>query len=787
MSPVPGQREIDPVCGMEVSPGPGVPTVSYGGKTYYFCCPNCAGLFRSDPELALAHQGGDGPEVRVHHHSPEVHSPKVQAHHHGDAVTYVCPMCPGVESPSPGPCPSCGMALQPHHGAAGDDAGELREMTRRFRWSLGFTVPLVLVSMLDMAPGNPISGALTPVLRQWIELLLATPVVTWGGLPFWQRAWTSAWNRSLNMFTLIALGTGAAYLYSLAAVGFPNLFPDAYRDSHGQVGVYFEAAAVITALVLLGQVLELRATARTGSAVRALLELSPPTARKIVAGGEEEVPLGDVQPGDRLRVRPGDKVPVDGRVLEGGSSVDESMISGEPIPVMKHPGDAVTGGTVNGSGTLVMEALRVGSETLLARIVRMVTEAQRSRAPVHRLVDRVAAWFVPAVIVVAVAAALTWGLLGPEPRWANALVTLAAVLLIACPCALGLATPMSIMVGVGEGARSGVLIRDAESLEVLERVDTLMVDKTGTLTEGKPQLQAVIPTAGWNREEILSVAAGVEQGSEHPLAEAVVAAARREGLDLPPVKRFDSVAGQGVRGDVKGREVAVGNRRFLESLSVGVESLDRNAEELRRQGLTAFFVAVDGQACGVLGLGDPVKPDARETLAQLKLEGVRIVMLTGDGRTTAAAVARELGIEEVRSEMLPHEKAGAVQGYQENGGIVAMAGDGVNDAPALALAQVGIAMGTGSDIALKSAGVTLVRGDLKGILRALRLSRATLSNIRQNLFFAFLYNVLGVPVAAGVLYPLWGITLNPMLAAAAMALSSLSVIANALRLRRVRL
>ncbi|MDE2925770.1 MAG: heavy metal translocating P-type ATPase [Acidobacteriota bacterium] len=772
MSPVSGQSEIDPVCGMKVSPGPGVPNVSHGGKTYYFCCPNCAELFRSDPELALAHHEGDRPQVH--------------AHDHGDAGRYICPMCPGVESPVPGSCPSCGMALQPY-GATAEDGGELREMTRRFRWSLGFTGPLFLLSMLDMASGQPISRILTPDLRQWLELLLATPVVIWGGLPFWRRAWTSIWNRSLNMFTLIALGTGAAYLYSLAAVGFPSLFPEAYRDVHGHVGVYFEAAAVITALVLLGQVLELRATARTGRAVRSLLELSPPTARKIAAGGDEEVPLADVKPGDRLRVRPGDKIPVDGRVLEGESSVDESMISGESIPVLKRPGDAVTGGTSNGSGSLVMEARRVGSETLLARIVRMVTEAQRSRAPVHRLVDRVAAWFVPAVIVVAVAAALTWGLLGPEPRWANALVTAAAVLLIACPCALGLATPMSIMVGVGEGARSGVLIRDAESLEVLERVDTLMIDKTGTLTEGRPRLEAVNPADGWRRREILRLAAGLEQGSEHPLAEAVVAGARREGLDLPSVERFDAVAGQGVRGRVEGREVAVGSRRFLAGLSIRIGGLERRAEELRLRGMTAFFVAVDGRACGVLGLGDPLKASARETLAQLRLEGVRVVMVTGDGRTTADAVASELGIERVRSEMLPDEKANLIRGYQEAGRIVAMAGDGVNDAPALALAQVGIAMGTGSDVALQSAGVTLLRGDLNGILKALRLSRATLDNIRQNLFFAFLYNMLGVPVAAGVLYPLWGITMNPMLAAAAMALSSLSVIANALRLRRVRL
>ena len=773
MSPSSEQREIDPVCGMTVTPGPDTVTVAHRGTRYYFCCSHCADLFRSDPELALAHQGGDPSEDQVRDH--------------GDAFAYVCPMCPGVESPTPGSCPSCGMALQPYDPAAGDDDGELREMTRRFRWSLGFTVPLFLLSMLDMAPGRPISGTLTPTLRQWIELLLATPVVIWGGLPFWQRAWASILNRSLNMFTLIALGTGAAYVYSLAAVGFPKSFPDVYRDSLGQVGVYFEAAAVITTLVLLGQVLELRARARTGSAIRSLLELSPPTARKIVAGGEEVVPLGDVQPGDRLRVRPGDKVPVDGRVLEGESSVDESMISGESIPVMKQPGDPVTGGTANGSGTLVMEARRVGTETLLARIVRMVTEAQRSRAPVHRLVDRVAAWFVPGVILVAVAAAVTWGLLGPEPRWANALVTAAAVLLIACPCALGLATPMSIMVGVGEGARSGVLIRDAESLEVLERVDTLMVDKTGTLTEGRPRLQAVLPAAGWKREEILRLAAGVEQGSEHPLAGAVVDGARREGLELPSVKRFDSVAGQGVRGKVEGRDVAVGNRRFLAGLSVRVGDLDQQAEELRHRGLTAFFVAVDGRSSGVLGLGDPVKASARETLAQLRIQDLRIVMLTGDGRTTADAVASELGIERVRSEMLPDEKASLIHRYQEEGRIVAMAGDGVNDAPALALAQVGIAMGTGSDIALKSAGVTLVRGDLKGILRALRLSRATLRNIRQNLFLAFLYNMLGVPVAAGVLYPLWGVTLNPMLAAAAMALSSLSVIANALRLRRIRL
>ena len=643
MNPALPKPEIDPVCGMEVIPGPDVPTVAYGGLTYHFCCPHCAELFRSNPELALAHQGRDAPAAQVHGH--------------GHAFAYVCPMCPGVESPEPGPCPACGMALQPHHGAAGDDDGELLEMSRRFRWSLGFTVPLFLVSMLDMAPGRPISGTLTPVLRQWIELLLATPVVIWGGLPFWQRGWASIRNRSLNMFTLIALGTGAAYAYSLAAVGFPNLFPEVYRDTHGQVGVYFEAAAVITVLVLLGQVLELRATARTGSAVRSLLELSPPVARKIVAGTEEEVPLGDVQPGDRLRVRPGDKVPVDGRVLEGQSSVDESMISGESIPVVKNPGDSVTGGTVNGSGTLVMEALRVGSETLLAHIVRLVTDAQRSRAPVHRLADRVAAWFVPAVIAVALAAAVTWGILGPEPRWANALVTAAAVLLIACPCALGLATPMSIMVGVGEGARSGVLIRDAESLEILERVDTLMVDKTGTLTEGKPELQAVVPAAGWKREEILRLAAGVEQGSEHPLAEAMVGAARRQGLDLPPVKRFDAVPGQGVRGSVEGREVAVGNRRFLDGLSIRVEGLDRHAEELRRQGLTAFFVAVDGRNCGVLGLGDAVKASAREILVQLRLQGLRVVMLTGDGPTTANAVARELEIEQVQSGMLPGEKA----------------------------------------------------------------------------------------------------------------------------------
>jgi Cu+-exporting ATPase len=681
------------------------------------------------------------------------------------------------------------MALEPRTVSLEEEANpELIDMTHRFWISLGLTVPLLLLAMSELLPGRPVQHAFSARLLTWVQLVFATPVVLWGGWPFFMRGWASIVNRSLNMFTLIAIGTGTAYLYSVIATLVPGLFPDSFRTHSGAVAVYFEAAAVITTLVLLGQVLELRARSQTSSAIKALLGLAPKTARRLREdGSEEDVPLDHVQPGDRLRVRPGEKVPVDGVVLEGASAIDESMITGEPIPVEKVPGDRVTGGTVNGTGGLVMRAERVGAETLLAQIVRMVSEAQRSRAPIQRLADIVSAYFVPAVVAVAILSAVVWGFVGPEPRLVYALVNAVAVLIIACPCALGLATPMSIMVGTGRGALAGVLVKHAEALEVLEKVDILVVDKTGTLTEGKPRLMSVTALSSVSDNDLLRLAASLERGSEHPLAAAIVAGAQARGLSLTDARDFASRTGKGVMGQIEGHQVALGNRALCAELDIELGDLVPRAEALRRDGQTVMFVAVDGQPAGLLGVADPIKPSTPEALQLLREDGVQVVMLTGDSRTTAEAVARTLGIERVEAEVLPEQKGEVIKRLQAEGHVVAMAGDGVNDAPALAQAQVGIAMGTGTDVAMESAGVTLVQGDLRGIVRARRLSRGTMRNIRQNLFFAFVYNALGVPIAAGALYPVFGLLLNPMIASAAMTLSSVSVIGNALRLRHLAL
>jgi Cu+-exporting ATPase len=705
-------------------------------------------------------------------------------------IEYTCPMHPQIVRDAPGNCPICGMALEPHTvvGAKEEENPELAAMTRLFWISLVLSIPLVVLAMSEVIPGQPVQRALSMRLMNWIELILATPVVLWGGWPFFQRGWASILHRSLNMFTLIALGTGMAYLYSLVATLIPGLFPDSLREHGGRVPTYFEAAAVITTLVLLGQVLELRARSRTSSAIKALLGLAPRTARIIRDGGvEEDVPLDQVQAGDRLRVRPGEKVPVDGVVLEGESSVDESMVTGEPVPVEKAAGAPVIGSTINGTGSFVMRAERVGSDTLLAQIVAMVSEAQRSRAPIQRLADTVSAYFAPAVVVVAVFTFEVWGLFGPAPRMAYALINSVAVLIIACPCALGLATPVSIMVGMGRGATAGVLIKNAEALETMEKVDMLIVDKTGTLTEGRPRLVTVQALADGNETELLRQAASIERGSEHPLAAAIVAGAEQRGVYPVEATEFRSITGKGVVGTVEGRSVALGNRALLEQLNVAPGPLAEQAEALRQEGQTVMFLLVDGQAAGLLGVADPIKESAQEAIRMLHDEGIRVVMLTGDNRTNAEAVARKLGIDEVTAEVLPEQKGAEVKRLQAEGRIVAMAGDGINDAPALAQAHVGIAMGTGTDVAMESAGVTLVKGDLHGIVRARRLSRGTMRNIRQNLFFAFVYNALGIPLAAGVLYPVFGLLLSPMIAAAAMTFSSVSVISNALRLRRLAL
>ncbi|MBZ5561125.1 MAG: copper-translocating P-type ATPase [Acidobacteriia bacterium] len=701
---------------------------------------------------------------------------------------YVCPMHPEIVRSEPGSCPICGMALEPKTVSAEEERSpELKAMTRRFWVGLVLTIPVLASAMGKYIPGNPIPKWASEHFWTWFELVLATPVVLWGGWPFFVRGWRSIVNRSLNMFTLIGLGVGVAYLYSFVAALFPEIFPAAFRDAAGSVAVYFEAAAVITTLVLLGQVLELRARSQTGAAIKSLLGLAPKTARLIQEDGTEgDVPLDRVKPGDRLRVRPGEKVPVDGVVLEGRSSVDESMITGEPIPVEKEAGDRVTGATVNGTGTLIMRAERVGAETLLAQIVRMVAEAQRSRAPIQKLADVVAGYFVPIVVLIAVLTFVVWAIWGPSPRMAHALINAVAVLIIACPCALGLATPMSIMVATGKGATVGVLFKNAEAIEHMRKVNTLVVDKTGTLTEGKPKLVAVETVDPFDRGKLIHLAASLERGSEHPLAAAIVAGAESQAVVLSPVEEFESLTGRGVRGRVDGMQIALGNRKLLEELQINSTRMLDRAEAMRGEGQTVMFVVVDGKAAGMVGVADPIKGTTSEAIQQLHADGIRVVMLTGDSRTTAQAVAKRLEIDEVIAEVLPEDKAGVVKKLQEGGRFVAMAGDGINDAPALAQAQVGIAMGTGTDVAMESAGVTLVKGDLRGIVRARMLSRATMRNIKQNLFFAFIYNAIGVPIAAGVLYPLFGLLLSPVIAAAAMSFSSVSVVTNALRLRGAR-
>ncbi len=765
----------DPVCGMDVLPATAKEHHDWGGRTWHFCSARCAEKFRADP----ARYADPAPAPVVPPATPT-----------SEVVEFTCPMHPEIVRPSPGSCPICGMALErrtPVAATEGDDP-ELVIMQRRLWGSAALTVPLFALAMGGMIPGDPIGHLVPARLHNGVELALATPVVLWGAGPFFVRAWQSLVNRHLNMFTLIGLGVGVAYGYSLVATLAPGLFPPAFRGHGGRVAVYFEAAAVIVTLVLVGQVLELRARSQTGAAIRALLGLAPKTARRLRDdAGEEDVPIDAVQVGDRLRVRPGEKVPVDGAVLEGASSLDESMITGEPMPVEKHPGDRVVGATINGTGALVMRAEKVGRDTLLARIVAMVAEAQRSRAPIQALTDTVAGYFVPAVILVALLTFGAWALWGPEPRLTYALVNAVAVLIIACPCALGLATPMSIMVATGRGATADVLFRNAEAIEVLRAVDTLVLDKTGTLTEGKPKLVTVEPAAGFDEPTILRLAAALEQGSEHPLAAAIVAGAKARGIALPAAESFASVTGKGVSGRVEGRAVALGNSALMAEVGARADDLGARAEALRAEGQTVMFVSVDGALAGLVGVADPIKDTAAEALTALREEGLRIVMLTGDSRTTAEAVGRKLGIDEVIAGVLPDQKAEAVKRLQSEGRRVAMAGDGINDAPALAQADVGVAMGTGADVAMESAGVTLVGGDLRGLVRARRLSRATMANIRQNLAFAFGYNALGVPVAAGVLYPLTGLLLSPMLAAAAMSFSSVSVIANALRLRRVRL
>jgi P-type Cu+ transporter len=807
---------VDPVCGMHVDPVNSAGSFEHKGAAYHFCSVSCLNKFTNDPDGFLTH--GEPPAAATKGTPPPpspadaplctcpMH-PEIRQNHPGSCskcgmaleplapvqpeskTKYVCPMHPQIVRSEPGNCPICGMTLEPRVvSAAEQKSPELADMTRRFWMSVALAIPLIMIEMSDMIPGLPLERVMPTSLRMWLELVLATPVVLWAGAPLFVRGWQSIVNRSLNMFTLIGMGIGVAYGYSLSAAVFPNLFPDSFRAVDGSVPVYFEAAAAITVLVLLGQVLELRARSNTSSAIRALLGLAPKTARVIGPDGrEEDIELDRVVPGDRLRVRPGEKVPVDGVVVHGGSSVDESMVTGEPIPVEKKPGDPLIGATINSTGGFIMRAERVGSDTLLAQIVRMVSEAQRSRAPIQRLVDVVASYFVPAVVLSAVITFIVWAIVGPQPRMAYALVNAVAVLIIACPCALGLATPMSIMVGTGRGATAGVLIKNAEALEILEKVNTLVVDKTGTLTEGKPRLVSVTALEGFIEADVLRLAASLERGSEHPLAAAIVAGAEDRKLTLTIAEDFKSITGKGVTGRIEGRALALGNQQMISALGVSFDVVSADADAQRKDGHTIMFVAIDGHPAALIGVADPIKASTPQALKMLQDDGVKIVVLTGDNRTTAEAVAKKLGIDQVEAEVMPDQKASVVKRLQSEGRIVAMAGDGINDAPALAQAQVGIAMGTGTDVAIESAGVTLVKGDLRGIAKARHLSRATMSNIRQNLFFAFVYNVIGIPIAAGVLYPAFGLLLSPIIASAAMSLSSVSVITNALRLRKLGL
>lgn len=770
MTPVDADLAIDPVCGMKVNPGTTAHHFAHGGTMYHFCSAGCRTKFAADPDAYL---------------KPKTAAPKPAP----AGAVYTCPMHPQIRQVGPGSCPICGMALEPVEATADAQPNhELADMTRRFWIGLALTLPVFILEMGSHIPGLGLHDIVPPVTSTWTQFALATPVVLWAGWPFFQRGWASVRSGHLNMFTLVALGTGAAYLYSLAATFVPGAFPAGFHTMGGTVPVYYEAAAVITVLVLLGQVLELRARDQTGGAIRALLNLAPKTARRLRDGGDdEEVPLGEVQVGDRLRVRPGDGIPVDGAILDGRSAVDESMVTGESMPSPKGPGDRVIGGTVNGTGALVVRAETIGAGSMLSRIVAMVAEAQRSRAPIQRMADTVAGYFVPAVLAIAVAAFIGWAVWGPAPALAYALIAAVSVVIIACPCALGLATPMSIMVAVGKGAGAGVLIKSAESLERMEKVDTLIVDKTGTLTEGKPRVTAVVPAPGLTEGDLLRLAASLERSSEHPLAAAIVAAAKEQGIAVEEPSDFASVTGKGVTGSVGGHAVSLGNAKLMADLGIELGGLAERADELRGSGGTALFVGVDGRPGGVVAIADPIKPTTRAALDSLRADGIHVVMLTGDNRTTAEAVARQLGIDDVEADVLPEEKNRAVRTLRARGKVVAMAGDGVNDAPALAEADVGIAMGTGTEVALQSAGVTLVRGDLAGIARARALSRMTMRNIRQNLVFAFAYNAIGIPVAAGVLYPAFGILLSPVVAALAMSLSSVSVIANALRLRAARL
>lgn len=777
---------IDPVCGMKVNPERAAGSTTHNGHTYYFCGVGCLNKFKTDPQKFIqaakqtpiqiaAAPGSDSGFLASKNRLPEASAQDL----------YTCPMHPEVSQPGPGSCPICGMALEPRSvSAETPENAELRDMTRRFWVSLILTVPVMVLDMAGMAS----HARRPPSLIHWIELAPATVVVLWGGRPFFERGWASLRNRSLNMFTLIALGTGIAYIYSLVATFWPAMLSRAFRGAHGGVSVYFEAAAGITTLVLLGQVLELRARGQTSEALRRLLSLAPKTARRLAESGEEwDVAISLIHPGDRLRVRPGEKVPVDGLVIEGGSSIDESMVTGESMPVVKSVGERVTGGTVNGAGSFVMRADRVGSETLLAQIVRLVSEAQRSRAPVQRLADRVSGYFVPAVVGAALVTFIVWALVGPQPRLAHAFVNAVAVLIIACPCALGLATPMSIMVAAGRGARAGVLIRQAAALERLEKVDTLVLDKTGTLTEGRPRLTAVSLAPGENETEVLRLIAGLEQGSEHPLAAAFAHWAKEKDIRLPSPQSFRAIAGLGVSGEVEGHAVVAGTAAWLRQSSIDPEPLENLANELQASGQTVFFGAVDGRPVAVIGVSDPIKASTPKAIQAAHQMGIQVIMLSGDRKAAAEAVARKLGIDQVESEVLPGDKGKRIKELQNTGRMVAMAGDGINDAPALAQADVGIAMGAGTDVAMETAGITLVKSDLMALVRARRLSQATMRNIRQNLFFAFAYNMIGIPIAAGVLYPIFGLLLSPIIASAAMTFSSVSVISNALRLRRVEL